>query len=219
MSLPVLWIRECVLIGSRKWRAMTRTSMWLTQDRATNTYPALTSDVDVDLAVVGGGWVGLHTAYLAQREGATVAVLKARDDPATKRDTGTVVGQHWIGASPHRSRGGSRLYGRLRPCHLLLARRPRRCHHRGRIACARRGRYRVRPALRHQTVARRAHTGRGLSWDRFFPLEFQRRVAQDRLHVDVDVIAGGHLVVLTHPEDLAQYLELPPTATNAGRDR
>jgi len=30
--------------------------------------------------------------------------------------------------------------------------------------------------------------------DRFFPIDFQRRIAQERLHVAVDELAGGHLV-------------------------
>jgi len=42
--------------------------------------------------------------------------------------------------------------------------------------------------------------------DRFFPLEFQRRVAQDRLGLDVDVVPGGHLAALSHPAELAAQL-------------
>jgi pimeloyl-ACP methyl ester carboxylesterase len=42
--------------------------------------------------------------------------------------------------------------------------------------------------------------------DRFFPLEFQRRVARDRLGVDPQVISGGHLVALSRPEELAALL-------------
>jgi pimeloyl-ACP methyl ester carboxylesterase len=42
--------------------------------------------------------------------------------------------------------------------------------------------------------------------DRFFPLEFQRRVARDRLQTDVDVLPGGHLVALSNPEELADCL-------------
>jgi pimeloyl-ACP methyl ester carboxylesterase len=42
--------------------------------------------------------------------------------------------------------------------------------------------------------------------DRFFPLEFQRRVARDRLGVDVDVLPGGHLMAIAHPDAVAQYL-------------
>jgi len=42
--------------------------------------------------------------------------------------------------------------------------------------------------------------------DRFFPLEFQRRVARDRLGVDVDEVPGGHLAALSHPVDLVDRL-------------
>jgi pimeloyl-ACP methyl ester carboxylesterase len=42
--------------------------------------------------------------------------------------------------------------------------------------------------------------------DRFFPLEFQRRVARERLNKDVEVIPGGHLVALSHPEALVDLL-------------
>jgi len=39
--------------------------------------------------------------------------------------------------------------------------------------------------------------------DRFFPLEFQRRLAKDRLGLDVDVVPGGHLAALSPPAELA----------------
>jgi pimeloyl-ACP methyl ester carboxylesterase len=42
--------------------------------------------------------------------------------------------------------------------------------------------------------------------DRFFPLEFQRRVARERLGVEVEVIPGGHLVALSRPTELADSL-------------
>ncbi len=42
--------------------------------------------------------------------------------------------------------------------------------------------------------------------DRFFPLDFQRRVARERLGVEVDAIAGGHLVALSNPDALADKL-------------
>ena len=40
--------------------------------------------------------------------------------------------------------------------------------------------------------------------DRFFPLEFQRRVAHARLKTDVHVVPGGHLVALSKPEGLVE---------------
>jgi pimeloyl-ACP methyl ester carboxylesterase len=42
--------------------------------------------------------------------------------------------------------------------------------------------------------------------DRFFPAEFQRRVARERLGVGVDVLPGGHLIALAHPAAVADYL-------------
>lgn len=42
--------------------------------------------------------------------------------------------------------------------------------------------------------------------DRFFPLEFQRRVAGERLGTEVDVVPGGHLVALSRPAELTDQL-------------
>ncbi len=42
--------------------------------------------------------------------------------------------------------------------------------------------------------------------DRFFPKEFQARIARERLHLDIDEIAGGHLVALSNPRGLADRL-------------
>lgn len=42
--------------------------------------------------------------------------------------------------------------------------------------------------------------------DRFFPLGLQRRVARDRLGVEVDVLPGGHLLPLVQPRLVADYL-------------
>ena len=42
--------------------------------------------------------------------------------------------------------------------------------------------------------------------DRFFPLDFQRRVARERLGVEVDALPGGHLNALSRPEALAGAL-------------
>ncbi|GAA3862619.1 alpha/beta fold hydrolase [Leifsonia kafniensis] len=42
--------------------------------------------------------------------------------------------------------------------------------------------------------------------DRFFPLDFQRQVARDRLGIEPDVVPGGHLVALANPRGVADYL-------------
>ena len=42
--------------------------------------------------------------------------------------------------------------------------------------------------------------------DRFFPVDFQRRVARDRLGIEADVLEGGHLLPLAQPRPVADYL-------------
>lgn len=42
--------------------------------------------------------------------------------------------------------------------------------------------------------------------DRFFPLALQRRVARERLELELDVVPGGHLVALANPTAVAMYL-------------
>ncbi|TDE35870.1 alpha/beta fold hydrolase [Actinomadura sp. 6K520] len=43
--------------------------------------------------------------------------------------------------------------------------------------------------------------------DRFFPLDFQRRVVRERLGIPVDDMPGGHLLALSRPKELAERLE------------
>jgi pimeloyl-ACP methyl ester carboxylesterase len=49
----------------------------------------------------------------------------------------------------------------------------------------------------------RVLTGEG---DRFFPLAFQRGVARDRLGLEPDAVPGGHLIALSNPNGVADYL-------------
>jgi alpha/beta hydrolase family protein len=42
--------------------------------------------------------------------------------------------------------------------------------------------------------------------DRFFPAEFQLRVARERLGLEADLLPGGHLIALARPEPLSDYL-------------
>ena len=51
--------------------------------------------------------------------------------------------------------------------------------------------------------------------DRLFPLEFQRRVAQDRLGLEVDVVPGGHLAALSYPAALVDQLLRTSTRTGS----
>ena len=59
------------------------------------------------------------------------------------------------------------------------------------------------PLTRWPDVPTRVLVGRD---DRLFPAAFQRRVAAERLGVDVDEMPGGHLVALSHPVELADRL-------------
>jgi pimeloyl-ACP methyl ester carboxylesterase len=43
--------------------------------------------------------------------------------------------------------------------------------------------------------------------DRFFPVEFQRRVVRERLGITPDEMAGGRLVALSRPREVADRLE------------
>ena len=43
--------------------------------------------------------------------------------------------------------------------------------------------------------------------DRFFPVEFQRRVVQEHLGITPDEMDGGHLAALSRPEELASRLD------------
>jgi len=42
--------------------------------------------------------------------------------------------------------------------------------------------------------------------DRFFPVALQRRVARERLGLDLETVPGGHLAALSHPAELTAYL-------------
>jgi hypothetical protein len=44
--------------------------------------------------------------------------------------------------------------------------------------------------------------------DRFFPLDFQRRIVKDRLGIAPDEMPGGHLVALSRPKELASLLDI-----------
>ena len=46
--------------------------------------------------------------------------------------------------------------------------------------------------------------------DRFFTPEFVRRHVRDRLGITPDEIPGGHMAMLSHPSELADYLTRLP---------
>jgi pimeloyl-ACP methyl ester carboxylesterase len=54
--------------------------------------------------------------------------------------------------------------------------------------------------------------------DRFFPVEFQRWVVGERLGITFDEMAGGHLVALSRPKELADRLEAYREGIGAGED-
>jgi hypothetical protein len=43
--------------------------------------------------------------------------------------------------------------------------------------------------------------------DRFFPLEFQRRIVAERSGIRMEVVPGGHLVALSRPDEPAEQLQ------------
>jgi len=50
--------------------------------------------------------------------------------------------------------------------------------------------------------------------DRFFPIDFQRKVIRERLGIEPDELPGGHLPALAHPSELVEYLEKCRLHTN-----
>jgi glycine/D-amino acid oxidase-like deaminating enzyme len=70
-------------------------SYWQSSARAP-AYPALTEDLEVDVAIVGGGITGLTAAYLLKRSGLKVAVLEKNTigSGTTSHTTGKLTSQH-----------------------------------------------------------------------------------------------------------------------------
>ena len=60
------------------------------------------------------------------------------------------------------------------------------------------------PLERWPDVPTRVLSGRD---DRLFPAMFQRRVAQERLGITPDTVPGGHMVALSNPAGLADWLD------------
>ncbi len=91
------------------------TSYWLASTPATD-YPSLTEDTTVDVVVVGGGIVGVTTAFLLTRAGLRVVLLEARRivTGVTGHTTGKVTSLHGLIYSDLVRRHGeerARLYG------------------------------------------------------------------------------------------------------------
>lgn len=72
-------------------------SYWMASTPQTG-YPALDEDITVDVAIVGGGMVGITAAYLLKREGLKVAVIEADHilQGTTGHTTAKVTSQHGL---------------------------------------------------------------------------------------------------------------------------
>lgn len=72
-----------------------KTSYWIGSTQ-TPEFPELIDDLEVDVAVIGGGIVGLTTAYLLKESGLTVAVVEKDTvgDGVSGNTTGKITSQH-----------------------------------------------------------------------------------------------------------------------------
>lgn len=72
-------------------------SFWIASTPKTD-YPTLNEDLKVDVAIIGGGMVGITTAYLLAEEGLKVAVLEADRIllGATAHTTAKLTSQHGL---------------------------------------------------------------------------------------------------------------------------
>lgn len=91
------------------------TSYW-TKSVPDANYPKLTDDLEIDVAVIGGGIAGLTAAYLLKKAGKTVAVLEKDTigSGVTGHTTGKVTSQHGLNYHRLQKRFGdktARLYG------------------------------------------------------------------------------------------------------------
>jgi glycine/D-amino acid oxidase-like deaminating enzyme/nitrite reductase/ring-hydroxylating ferredoxin subunit len=61
-----------------------------------NDYPALTENIDIDVAIIGGGIVGITTAFLLKKKGLKVAILEANRimHGTTGHTTAKITSQH-----------------------------------------------------------------------------------------------------------------------------
>lgn len=72
-------------------------SFWIASTDSTN-YPTLDKDLNVDVAIVGGGMVGILTAYKLQKEGLKIAILEGAHvlQSTTAHTTAKVTSQHHL---------------------------------------------------------------------------------------------------------------------------
>ncbi len=72
-------------------------SYWITSTEQTD-YPSLNEDITVDVAIVGGGMVGITAAYLLKQEGLKVAIIEADRilQGTTAHTTAKITSQHGL---------------------------------------------------------------------------------------------------------------------------
>ena len=70
-------------------------SYWIASTEAKD-YPSLDNDIDVDIAIVGGGMVGILTAYQLQKSDREIAILEGGKivEGVTAYTTGKITSQH-----------------------------------------------------------------------------------------------------------------------------
>lgn len=85
-------------------------SYWMASTPNTD-YPALNEDINVDIAIIGGGIVGISCAYLLKKEGLKVAVLEADRiaQGTTGHTTAKITSQHELIYSKIQSQMGKEL--------------------------------------------------------------------------------------------------------------
>ncbi len=71
-------------------------SLWLDSDKKTNTFPALSHDIEADVCIIGAGIFGLTCAYYLSNLGFKVAVLEKDDigEKTTGHTTAKITSQH-----------------------------------------------------------------------------------------------------------------------------
>ncbi|HEY5713056.1 MAG TPA: FAD-dependent oxidoreductase [Allosphingosinicella sp.] len=82
----------------------------------TSDYPALASEIEADVAIIGGGIFGVTTAAMLANRGLSVALVEARriGEEVTGKSTAKVTSQHSLSYSDIEARfgaDGARLYG------------------------------------------------------------------------------------------------------------
>jgi len=72
-------------------------SYWIASTKETN-YPKLSEDLSVDVAIIGGGMVGISCAYYLKNEGFKVAVIEAKRiaEGVTGNTTAKITAQHHL---------------------------------------------------------------------------------------------------------------------------